>query len=160
MPSTDRKLMHEGREEAFRMLFARNFDRESDSPVFTEGYFGAFCGEETSERLKVVALGLFEGADAYSDSADAVIGEYSEGWKLSRLSVAVKTVLRLAVYEMAEAGTPPKVVINEAVELTKKYDSEKAAKFVNGILNRYARNTGLISDAAPEEEPEREGSDG
>ena len=60
------------------------------------------------------------------------------------MSTATRTVLRLAVYELTETETPPKVVINEAVEIIKLYDEDSAPSFVNGILNRIARERGLI----------------
>lgn len=67
---------------------------------------------------------------------DDLIAKHSVGWKTERLSKVSKAILRLAVYELAFAeGIPSKVSINEAIELTKKFDDEKARAFVNGILN-------------------------
>ena len=67
---------------------------------------------------------------------DGVIGRHAKGWKTSRLSKISRSVLRLGVYEMMyEAEIPYSVTINEAVELTKLYDEERARPFVNGVLN-------------------------
>ena len=70
------------------------------------------------------------------EEIDECIGKHSHGWKISRLSKLSRSILRLAVYEMLfEEEIPYSVTINEAVELTKKFDDEKARPFVNGILN-------------------------
>ena len=91
---------------------------------------------------------LFRSADPYIEKAyfavcehrediDRMIGAHAKGWKTSRLSKLSRSVLRLAVYEMMyESETIPYTVsINEAVELTKKYDEDKARAFINGVLN-------------------------
>ena len=74
------------------------------------------------------------------------------GWKIKRMSKVTLSVLRLAVYELKYTDTPPKAVINEAVEISKEYDDEKASPFVNGILNKVARTEGLIADADNKDE--------
>ena len=70
------------------------------------------------------------------EEIDAKINEVSEGWKTGRMGKVDLTLIRLAVYEMLyEEDVPAKVAINEAVELCKKYDEEKARPFLNGVLN-------------------------
>ena len=70
------------------------------------------------------------------EEIDALIGDNASGWKTHRLTKLSRSVLRLAVYEMLfEDSIPYSVTINEAVELTKKFDDEKARPFVNGVLN-------------------------
>jgi N utilization substance protein B len=67
---------------------------------------------------------------------DAIIGENSNGWRPDRLGNVSRAILRLAVYEMRFVDSIPfTVTINEAVELAKKYDDEKARPFINGVLN-------------------------
>ena len=67
---------------------------------------------------------------------DECIGKHAHGWKTSRMAKLSRSILRMAVYEMLyEEEIPYSVSINEAVELTKKYDDEKARAFINGILN-------------------------
>ena len=72
------------------------------------------------------------------------------------MSRVTKSVLRLAVYETTFTDTPPKVLINEAVELAKKYGEDKADKFINGILNSFARDEGLLSDGAAKTDGEND----
>ena len=67
---------------------------------------------------------------------DTAIGENSNGWKTERLTNISRSILRLGVYELLYADDIPySVTINEAVELTKKYDEDKARPFINGVLN-------------------------
>ena len=84
--------------------------------------------------------------DVFVGLSDACIGEHAHGWKTSRMTKLSRSILRLAVYEMLfEEEIPYSVSINEAVELTKKFDDEKARPFVNGILNSI--KTKLEADA-------------
>ncbi len=90
--------------------------------------------------LRSVVSGV---ADKMSE-LDALIEENAVGWKLQRISGVTLAILRLAVYEMLYVDDVPfNVAINEAVELAKKYDHDKAPKFINGILNTIADKCGL-----------------
>ncbi len=70
---------------------------------------------------------------------DKVISELAIDWPLDRIGKVDRSILRLAIQEIKAGETPHSVVINEAVELAKKYSSEEAAKFINGILGAYVR---------------------
>ena len=86
----------------------------------------------------------FVGIVSSTKQLDRDISAHSVGWKVGRMSRITKSILRLSVYEMTFTETPPKVSINEAVELAKEYDDGKATGFINGILNNYARAEGKI----------------
>lgn len=78
---------------------------------------------------------------------DAIIGRFSEHWRLSRMSNIDRNIMRLSVYElMYLSNIPPAVTINEAVELGKRYGTEESGSFVNGILDkiRIARDKGEV----------------
>ena len=76
------------------------------------------------------------GVCEHREQIDELIGNNARGWKVSRISKLSRSILRLSVYEMLfEEKIPKSVSINEAVELTKKFDDPKAKAFVNGILN-------------------------
>lgn len=85
------------------------------------------------------------GVDREKERLDALISEKAVGWKLERISGVSLAIMRLAVYEMLYCAddVPFSVAINEAVELAKSYDHEKAPKFINGILNAIAESEGL-----------------
>ena len=72
----------------------------------------------------------------HKEEIDECIGKHAHGWKTSRMSKLSRSILRMGVYEMLyENEIPYSVSINEAVEMTKKFDDEKARAFINGILN-------------------------
>ncbi len=130
---------HENRENAFTLLFAKEFDRETDPADFYQAYLDN-NDVQYADYVKNTFLGVCE----QCDTIDRTIEEVSVKWKLSRMATVTRTVLRLAVYEMTCSEVPVKVVINEAIEIAKKYDDENSTGFVNGILNKIARNRGLI----------------
>jgi N utilization substance protein B len=82
---------------------------------------------------------LAEAVSARADELDRRITEASEEWPADRLGTLERNVLRIGVYELEEKTVPPEVAINEAVVLAKRYASEDAARLVNGILGRVAR---------------------
>lgn len=127
------------REAAFIMLFEADFKVDED---LNEFYANALeiGGYDDDEYLKNVFFGVLESKEAL----DAEIAATAKGWKLSRISKVVLNIMRISVYEMLNLKDVPFAVsINEAVELAKKYDDEKAPKFVNGVLNTVASNKGL-----------------
>lgn len=75
---------------------------------------------------------------------DAQIGELTTNWRLERLGVIERSVLRLGAAELAQGQTPPKVAIQEAVRLAERFGSARSARFVNGILDAFARQIGVI----------------
>ena len=94
----------------------------------------------------------FVGVVSSAAQLDRDISAHSVGWKVGRMSRITKSILCLAVYEMTFTDTPPKVCINEALELAKEYDDGKAPGFINGILNNFARAEGKIKTFDDENE--------
>jgi N utilization substance protein B len=67
---------------------------------------------------------------------DALLTSHAQNWRLERMAVLDRLILRMAIYELlGDAATPPKVVINEALELARAYSGEEAVPFVNGVLD-------------------------
>ena len=83
------------------------------------------------------------GIIANMEQLDEIISGCAKGWKLSRLSKVTLAIFRVATYEMIYEKLPCNIAINEAVELAKKYDDDKAPAFVNGVLNKIAESNGL-----------------
>ncbi len=75
---------------------------------------------------------------------DAELAEVTMNWRLERLGVVDRCVLRLAAAELQQGETPPRVVIQEAVHLAERYGTVKSAKFVNGVLDALARRMGRM----------------
>jgi N utilization substance protein B len=75
---------------------------------------------------------------------DASLSAVTTNWRLNRIGAIERSVLRLAVAELLQGTTPPRVVIKESVRLAERYGSEQSARFVNGVLDAYARQQGML----------------
>ncbi len=87
---------------------------------------------------------LVEGVSAQVDRLDGEIESAAEGWRLSRIGTVERNILRLGLHELLETHVPPKVVIDESVQLAHWFAGEKAPGFVNGILDALARRHGRL----------------
>jgi N utilization substance protein B len=86
---------------------------------------------------------LVAGVAAHLVELDALIARYSEHWRVERMNVVDRNLLRLAIFELLyEPEVPPKVVINEAVEVAKRFGTEASGAFVNGLLDRIREAVG------------------
>jgi len=94
---------------------------------------------------------LVEGVNAHKEQLDQELAVYLTGWQVDRLSRVDRQILRLAAYELAFRDVPPKVIVNEAIELAKHFGLDESGKFVNGVLGRMLREKGK-SPAAPDKE--------
>ena len=94
--------------------------------------------EPVEREVMELAEALVRGVAAGRRPVDDAIELVSTNWRLDRMAKVDRNVLRLAVYELLETDVPVKVVINEAIELGKKYGSESSGAFVNGVLDKIA----------------------
>lgn len=143
MAQNKKLTRHECREKTFMLLFAREFDKETPCADFYDIQIEG-NEEETNDTIKKNFLSVCEAVEEIDREIEAV----SVKWKVSRMSTATRSMLRLAVWEMLIGGVPAKVAINEAVEIIKIYDDESAPAFLNGILNTIARSRDLITKTA------------
>ncbi len=142
------------REHAFKLVYELSVQKEK----LTEELI-ADTSVNQEFKPDVYIRSVVNGVADKADELDELISANSVGWKLQRLSGVSLAIMRLAVYEMLYLEDVPfNVAINEAVELAKKYDHEKAPKFINGILNAIAEQSGLktkkAKPEAKEEKPE------
>jgi transcription antitermination protein NusB len=124
-------LRSKSREFAMQMLFQWDMSQQDPSKLETKFWKGAKAAMQT----RVFANQLFEGAAHAAPQLDDWMAKHAENWRPERISAIDRAILRLALHELRATDTPPKVVINEAVELAKKFSSEEAGGFVNGILD-------------------------
>ncbi len=124
-------LRRKAREYALQMLFQWEIGRQQPTRV-EAGFWKNARAEKTTRTF---ANQLFESAVAESAVVDELITQHSTNWRLERMPAIDRAILRLAVAELRSGETPPRVVINEALELAKKFSSEEAAPFINGILD-------------------------
>ncbi len=97
----------------------------------------AFCHENAKPEVANMAMDLVAGCIEKQDSIDDIIRRTAENWELERMATTDRNILRMGVYELLyRPETPPKVAINEAIELAKKFSTENSPVFVNGVLDR------------------------
>jgi len=119
-----------------QMLFQWAISQQDLAKLETKFWKGAKAAEQT----RTFANQLFEGAVHSAAELDESIAKHAANWRLERISAIDRAILRLALHEMRATDTPPKVVINEAVELAKRFSSDEAGGFVNGILDTYRKS--------------------
>ncbi|MBI3820175.1 MAG: transcription antitermination factor NusB [Planctomycetes bacterium] len=96
-----------------------------------------FANETKDQDVIRFAGALARGTWEYRKHADELICNIAKNWDLKRMAVIDRNILRMGVYEMhAYTSTPAKVIINEAIELGKRYSTQHSGKFINGILDR------------------------
>lgn len=102
-----------------------------------DGVFPDFWrDQEVSDDVQEFAERLVRGAWSQRDRLDTAIAEAAQRWRLERMAAVDRNVLRLAAYELLfETDTPAAVIIDEAIEIAKKYGSEDSGRFANGILD-------------------------
>jgi N utilization substance protein B len=134
-------LRSKGREFAMQMLF--QWDMSQQDPTKLEKKF--WGGAKAAETTRAFANRLFEGAAREVSALDEMIVKHAENWRFERLAAIDRAILRLAIYELRATDTPPKVILNEAVDLAKKFSSEDSGAFVNGILDAFRKSMPSVS---------------
>lgn len=119
-----------------QMLF--QWDMSQQDPAKLEANF--WRDAKASDSTRAFANSLLEGVAAEVASLDELIVRHAENWRFERLAAIDRAILRLAIYELRVGKTPPKVVLNEAIELAKKFSSEDSGGFVNGILDAFRKS--------------------
>ena len=114
-----------------QMLFQWDMSKQDFAKL--EGKF--WKSAKAADTTRAFAEKLFEGAAKDIAVLDALIVGHSDNWRFERMAAIDRAILRLSIHELRAGETPPKVVLNEAVDLAKKYSSEESGAFVNGILD-------------------------
>ncbi len=121
------------REFALRVLYQLEISKEDIPRIIVQQREHLSPGDESDE----FAERIVEGVRKNGPEIDQLIHRYSENWRLDRMNLIDRNILRMAVFEFLYCeDIPPKVTLNEAVELGKKYGSEESGSFINGILDR------------------------
>jgi len=133
-----------GREAAFQMLYHWEIGRLAMPEVRTTFWeVGQPGAGDVSDRVRTFAERLASGTAQHVEAIDPIIEAQAEHWRLERMPVIDRLILRLAVYELLhERETPPPVVIDEALELAKRFSTPEAVKFINGVLDGVRRRLG------------------
>ena len=131
------------REMALQSLFQMDFTQAGPEEALAISLEVQQDEEKSEEAAKAVkyAEKVLKGTAQNLDAIDALIGKYAINWDVKRMPGIDRNILRMAVYEMrfAEEKLPVTVAVNEAVELAKRFGSEKSARFINGVLGKLMR---------------------
>jgi N utilization substance protein B len=145
-------MRRKGRELAVQALYQLEIRNDPSSAFLAT--FWEQC--EAGPRARQFALALIDGVREAREPIDEVIGKSSENWKIDRLSTVDLSVLRVACYElMFTREIPVNVVLDEAIEVARRFGTKESAVFVNGVLDRIATELGV--KPVPAEEADKNG---
>ncbi len=120
------------------MLFQLDFNSEKPGEIFFASFWQPL--DEPAD-VRAFAERIVEGTIDHLEEIDSIIRRHAENWVLERMALVDRNVLRAAAYELLyEMGTPPAVVINEALEIAKKFSMKESSAFINGILDKIAKS--------------------
>lgn len=134
------------RECALQMLFSYDVARPSVDELL-ETYWGEMA--EAAEEVRVFANELVVGTISHLDEIDERIRLRTEHWRIPRMAIVDRNLLRMAIYEFIfQPNTPRTVAINEALEIARRFSTHEATQFINGILDAIKRD--LETQSIPE----------
>ena len=150
---TARDGRHRAREAALQLLYQREVGSIEGADLASA--ITRYWQEHPAPEARQAFTGrLIHGTVGALVEIDALLETAADNWRLSRMAVVDRTVLRLGVYELLAGAAPPAVVIDEAIELARTFSGEEAARFVNGVLDgvkraldRRAASAGRSDDA-------------
>lgn len=132
---------HKAREQTLQMLFEWDL-RRTPLDEIVRGYYESLLVSEDSAaipRPDDFARDLLKGVTEELPAIDGLIARNAANWRLERMPAVDRNVLRLAVYEMLRTDTPAPIVIDEALELARRFAGEESVQFVNGVLDAVRR---------------------
>lgn len=121
------------RKKIFQALYMQEMNPSESKTAIDKLLFDEPMESEKEEKF---IRAYYEEVLRHASTLDASIQEYLKGWKITRIPAIDRCILRLAFYEIQmEKKTLPKIVINEAIELSKQFGSDESASFINGVLD-------------------------
>lgn len=125
----------DGREWALQIIFGLDLNTREDLDVVLGDFFEVHA--ENDPRTQAFAESIVRGVVEHRLDIDACIEKYADHWKIRRMGVVDRNVLRIALYELMFCeDVPSAVILNEAIDVAKYFSSTESGKFVNGILDR------------------------
>ena len=122
------------REVALQFLYQLDLNSDDDPIPHDEEFWARHPLDDDTHAF---ADALVRGTKSNQAKIDHAISQFAEHWDLERMAVVDRNILRLAVYELLwMADVPPKVAINEAIEIAKKFGTKESSRFINGLLDR------------------------
>ena len=140
MKADGSRARHRSREVALQVLFALDVQQAKQAGLVAQEVFEEVAAQfEMPEAAKVFAKELVCGVTEDSQQVDELLRSAARNWRLERMAVVDRNVLRLAAYELLRTTTPVAVVIDEAVRMAKRFGDDPSSSFVNGVLDGVAR---------------------
>ncbi|MCX7710362.1 MAG: transcription antitermination factor NusB [Clostridia bacterium] len=134
------------RELAMKLLYQLEIQKEDRD----EQINAALVDEDLTEKDKQYITDVVDGVGKNMEQIDKIIEQHSKGWKINRIPKVDLSILRLSIFEIVfREDIPLNVSINEAVELAKKYSTEDAGSFINGILGKVPQSKALPVEGNP-----------
>jgi N utilization substance protein B len=130
------------REAALQVLYALDLARREGEPSAQEAFESAAAHFELPEGARAFAKELVLGVMEHRTALDRRIAEHASNWRVERMAAVDRNILRLAAFELQFLDTPAPVVIDEAVDLARRFGGERSPAFVNGVLDAVARHVG------------------
>jgi N utilization substance protein B len=143
----------QSRQAALQVLYAidlAEFSRTGDPPSVEEAFDLVAENFELPEGAREFARELADGIIANRDSLDERLSEHATNWRVSRMATVDRNILRLGAYELIHTDTPAQIVLDEAIELARRFGNDPSPAFVNGVLDAVGRAV-----RAPASEPRR-----
>ena len=136
---------HKARECALQMLFA--FDMTGgDAATLSRNYWDELGDTAIDDKTRDFANRLVHGTLEKIEAIDDVIRTRAEHWRIERMAIVDRNVLRLAVFEFLHHDTPDNVAITEALEVARRFSTYEATQFINGILDAIKQDIETASD--------------
>lgn len=128
------------REEIFKLVYSLEVQKEDESSQIDLYLENSELSDKEKEKIKEEVCKII---DLKEDIENQISKNLKSGWSIERISKVSISILRIAIYEMIYGKLPYKVVINEAVELAKKYGEEASASFINGVLASVVKDNNI-----------------
>jgi N utilization substance protein B len=133
---------HRSRKRALQVLFEWDMRRDPVD-IAINHYYDTLYSEESETKPKTDRFmeELARGTVQQSAEIDKVIEEKAQNWRLERMAVVDRNILRLAIFEIRQNTVPPAVIIDEAIELARQFSNDESIPFINGVLDAVRRQT-------------------
>jgi N utilization substance protein B len=128
------------RQAALQVLYAADLGARGESPEPAAAVLEAVAEHfELAPGARAFAEELVAGVATARDELDALLARHARNWRLSRMAAVDRNVLRIGAWELCHSDTPTSVVLDEAIELARRFGAESSPAFVNGVLDAVAR---------------------
>ena len=142
---TDRR--RQARESALQALYLWEAGRVT--PQQAVGMYFREHQPDADETVRTLASNFVHGVAPNVADLDRIIEQHTRNWRIDRLSMIDRLILRMAVWELEQRETPPAVVLNEAIELARTFGTDESVRFVNGVLDAVRKTLESQGPRAP-----------